>query len=93
MYLANNQPNEDIVNALYSDLKNFPPVLLQVGTEEILYEDAILFEKRMKEFDASIILEAYEGMWHVFQTSVGVNMPTAIRAVGKTLQFIEEHRS
>ena len=45
------------VSPLYSDLKGFPPILIQVGSAETLLDDAIRFARAAGEADVSATLE------------------------------------
>ena len=52
---------------LFADFEGFPPVLIQVGSNEVLKDDSYrLYEKLLKE-GVFAALEEYEGAWHVFQ--------------------------
>lgn len=59
-----NQPG---CSPIFADLSNLPPLLIQVGSEEILYDDATLLNKKLKPTNTPTTLQVYEGMWHVFQ--------------------------
>jgi acetyl esterase/lipase len=42
MYLAGQNPNQPLLSpAIYADLTGFPPILLQVGTNELLLDDSV----------------------------------------------------
>jgi len=68
---------------------SFPPTLIQVGTREIFMSDAIRLFQKMDEKGVKVILDAYEGMWHVWQKEF--TMPEAKKAILKTSNFIEKH--
>ena len=52
---------------LFGDLKDLPPVLIQVGTNEILRSDSELLHKAIKGQGGYSKLEVYDQCWHVFQ--------------------------
>lgn len=57
------------VSPIYGDFtKGFPPVLLQVGTREILLSDSVRFYHAVKSAGGKAELDVYEGMTHVFQS-------------------------
>ena len=55
------------VSPMFADLHGLPPLLVQVGSEEILLDDARLFAKRAREAGVSVECQVFPGMWHNFQ--------------------------
>lgn len=56
------------VSPIYGDFnKPFPPVLLQVGTKEILLSDSVRLYQMLKTHGHDVELDVYEGMAHGFQ--------------------------
>lgn len=56
------------VSPLYGDFKKgFPPVLIQVGTKEMLLSDSVRLYQAIKMAGGEAELDVYEGMPHVFQ--------------------------
>ncbi|HEY0105520.1 MAG TPA: alpha/beta hydrolase [Rhizomicrobium sp.] len=57
------------VSPIFGDFtRGFPPVLLQVGTREILLSDSVRFYQAIKTAGGDAELDVYEGMAHVFQS-------------------------
>jgi len=54
------------VSPLFADFTKFPPLLVQVGTEEILFDDSVQLAERAKAQGAPVELEVWEGMVHVW---------------------------
>lgn len=52
---------------LYADLSNMPPTLVQVGSNEILRDDAEKLVKKLRRSGSMAKYEVYTGCWHVFQ--------------------------
>ena len=46
----------------------FPPVLIQVGTREILLSDSVRLYQQIRKGGGEAVLDVYEGMPHVFQS-------------------------
>lgn len=65
---------------LFADFTDLPPVLIQVGSDEILYDDAIELHKSLKRSNVVAELQVYDGMWHVFQLHCH-QLPEATQAV------------
>ena len=57
------------VSPLFADLKNFPPALIQVGSDETLLSDATRFAAAAGAADVAVTLEIWPHMihaWHVW---------------------------
>jgi acetyl esterase/lipase len=88
-------PNADLMNPLVSPLfgdftKGFPPVLLQVGTREMLLSDSVRLHRKLRDAGQSSRLEVYEGMPHVFQ-SLLADAPEGRAAWSEMAAFWTEH--
>jgi len=51
---------------LSQDLSGFPPLLIQVGNEEILLEDSLRLVEVAQTFKVNTTLQIYKERWHVF---------------------------
>ena len=78
-YLGGHDPHDPLLSPLMGDFRDFPPTLIQVGTHEILYSDAVRLEERMKAAGVTCRLEVWEDMWHVFQMFPNKKAADAIR--------------
>ena len=56
-----------LVSPLFADLTGLPPTLVQVGSKEILFDDATRFEEKAKLAGVKVSFKSYTGMWHNFQ--------------------------
>ena len=81
---------EPAVSPLYGDFKGLPPMLLQVGTYEILFSDTICAAGKAKEAGVNYTLTIYEGMFHGFQYAHSL-VPEAKEAWRKTGNFLKRH--
>ncbi|MFV0932754.1 alpha/beta hydrolase [Pseudomonas jessenii] len=57
---------------LFADLRGLPPILIQVGSDEILLDDSRRLAARACEAGVAATLQVFDGMWHVFQTNAGM---------------------
>jgi acetyl esterase/lipase len=88
---ANGHPLDNpYISPLFGDLHNLPPTLIQVGTEEILYDDSFRFEEKARAAGVDVTLETWPGMWHVFQ-GFAPYVPESIKAIDKIGEFIRGH--
>ncbi len=91
-YTAGAPPDQPLLSPLNADLRGLPPLLLQVGTLEILLDNSRLLAEKARLAGVDTQLEIYPGMWHVFQTS-GSSVPEARRAIQSLVAFIIKHLS
>lgn len=80
MYLGSTNPKDPIASPLYADLKGLPPILIQVGTREVLLDDSRRFAERATEDGVAVQLDIWEGMFHVWQ-SFSPFMPESSAAI------------
>ncbi|MFI7588035.1 alpha/beta hydrolase [Spongisporangium articulatum] len=66
-YLAGRDPAEPLVSPVFADLAGLPPLLVQVGSAEVLLDDATRLTARAAAGDVRVSLEAWPGLTHVFQ--------------------------
>ena len=82
----------DLVNPLvspaYADFRRFPPLLIQVGSEEILLDDAFALAEKAKAAGVDVELELFEDLWHVWQI-LGELLPESRRAFESLSRFVE----
>lgn len=55
-----------LVSPLYGDLRGLPPMLVHVGSDEILLDDATRLAARAASAGAEVSLKVWEGLWHSF---------------------------
>lgn len=68
-YAGKRDMTDPMISPLFGDFQGFPPAYIQVGSNEILYSDAIRLSRRMSSARVNVKLDQFEGMWHVFQMS------------------------
>lgn len=71
-YIGEHDPKDPYISPVYGDYKGFPPVLLQVGSLEMLLSDSMTAAASFKRTGVKHRLSVYEGMFHVFQMSMGL---------------------
>ncbi|MEY9835689.1 alpha/beta hydrolase [Streptacidiphilus sp. EB103A] len=71
-YLGSADPRSALASpGLTADLSGLPPLLIQVGSHEILLDDAIALAARAAAFDVPVDLQIGPGLPHVFQRFAG----------------------
>jgi acetyl esterase/lipase len=86
IYLCGADPRSPLVSPIYSDLHGFPPVLIQVGSDEVLLSDCTRFAEKAKQAGVPVTLEVWDGMQHVWQYTASF-LPEARQAIQKIGQF------
>lgn len=87
MYLGGQSPRNPLASPLHADLKGIPPILIQVGTEETLLDDAYRLEQRASDAGVLVELKVFDGMphvWHVFASY----LPEAQDAINEIGDFV-----
>lgn len=69
---------------LFGDHRGLPPVLAQVGSDEILRSDT----ERLAADAPVVEVESYDGLWHVFQIHAGL-LPSADEALSRIASFAD----
>lgn len=91
LYLAGADPAQELLSpALYGDLTGLPPLLLQVGTNEILLDDSVRLAARAAATDVEVILDVTADVPHVFQSWAG-ELDEADRALDRAAAFVIAH--
>jgi epsilon-lactone hydrolase len=78
------------VSPLYADLRDFPPILIQVGSAETLLDDATRFAAAAGAADVAVTLEIWPHMihaWHLWNT----HLEPGRRALVSAGAFIGAH--
>lgn len=75
---------------LHASYRGLPPLLIQVGTREILLDDSKRVAAKAKEAGVDVTIEAWDGLIHVWQL-FGPNVPEAQQAVARIGEFAQKH--
>jgi acetyl esterase/lipase len=78
------------VSPLYSDLRGFPPTLIQVGSSETLLDDAVRFAAAAGAADIAVTLEVWPGMIHAWPLW-NARLEAGRRALASAGTFICSH--
>ncbi|HLI89998.1 MAG TPA: alpha/beta hydrolase [Ktedonobacteraceae bacterium] len=89
-YLGETDPATPLASPLYADMHGLPPLLIQVGTDEVLLDDATRLAARARDAGVPVTLEIWEGMFHSWQ-AWGTLLPEAHQALAHVGEFIRVH--
>jgi acetyl esterase/lipase len=87
LYLGGTDPAEPLASPIHGDLRGLPPVMLQVGTDEILLQDSQRLHAALVQAGVAVELQQYPRRWHVFQANAGV-LADADRALERAARFL-----
>ncbi|MGM7669235.1 alpha/beta hydrolase [Microbacterium sp. A93] len=74
---------------VYADLDGLPPVLVVVGTEELLFDDSVRVVRKIKDAGGSAELDVWPNMIHIFPFFAS-QIPESQRAMEHIARFIRE---
>ena len=66
VYLDGKEPTAPLASPIHADLTGLPPLLLQVGSIEVLLDDSTLLKSRAKAAGVSVEMEVWDDMPHVW---------------------------
>ncbi|MCM1106715.1 MAG: alpha/beta hydrolase [Blautia sp.] len=87
-YAGDHDKMDPYISPLFGDFREFPPMLLQVGSIEMLLSDSVSVAAKARAQGVKVRLSVYEGMFHVFQMAY-LNIPESKRAWAEVGKFIE----
>ena len=70
-YLAGRDPRDPLASPLLADLAGLPPLLVQVGSEETMYDDALGLAERAAAMGVPTVFEEWVGMFHTWHAYAG----------------------
>jgi epsilon-lactone hydrolase len=73
---------------VHADLAGLPPLLIHVGDEEILHDDAVLLAERASTAGVDATLEVWPEMFHVWHVFAG-RVPESTAAVERIGEFLQ----
>jgi monoterpene epsilon-lactone hydrolase len=88
LYLGGSDPRMPLASPLYADLKGLPPLLIQVGSEELFLSDATRFAEQAQAAAVKVTLQVWKGMQHEWHFAANI-LPEGRQAIEQIGQFIE----
>ena len=88
MYLQGQDATTPKASPLYARLDDLPPIRIDVGDDEVLLADSIRYADLARAAGVEITLSIWEGMPHVFQSSLGQFLAAeqSVNAIGDFLR-------
>jgi epsilon-lactone hydrolase len=86
-YLAGADPRTPLASPLHGDLTGLPPMLIQVGTAEVLLDDSTRFAAAAREAGVDVTLETWDEMIHVWH-AFAVILPEGRQAIDRIGEYL-----
>ncbi|MER7487606.1 alpha/beta hydrolase [Streptomyces sp. NPDC126497] len=90
LYVGAGDRAHPLASPVFADLTGLPPLLVQVGANEILLDDAVRLAARAGADDVEVTLEVGPGLPHVFQHHYG-RLDEADAALDRAARFLTAH--
>ena len=84
-YLGKTDPRTPLASPVFADLRGLPPLLIHVGSDEVLLDDAVQLAERAKAAGVSATLEVWDRMIHVWHWFLPMleEADSAIQGIGR----------
>ncbi|MGK3130890.1 alpha/beta hydrolase [Pantoea sp. C8B4] len=89
-YLQDISAEDQRASPLFAQYSLLPPLAIQVGTEELLLDDATRLAAQLAEQGGEVQLDIYQGVHHVFQRDI--RLDAARHALDIAASFIRQHQ-
>ncbi|WP_339134410.1 alpha/beta hydrolase [Streptomyces sp. f51] len=92
LYIGSGDRAHLLASPVFADLTGLPPLLVQVGANEVLLDDAVRLAGRAGADGVEVTLEVGPGLPHVFQHHYG-RLDEADAALDRAARFLAAHLS
>lgn len=65
-YAAGQDRKRPLISPLYADLSGLPPLLIQVGSDEVLLDDSVRCAENARKAGVDVTLNVWDGLFHAF---------------------------
>ena len=92
MYMGGKDPRAPLASPVHADLTGLPPLLLMVGSVEVLVDDSTRLAEKGREAGVDVTLEVWDDMphnWHTFAPM----LPEGQRAIERMSDHLRRHMS
>jgi epsilon-lactone hydrolase len=89
-YIGENNPTMHLISPLYGDSKGLPPVYINSGMDDELYDGGYKFYLKAREAGVDITFKAGAGMIHCYPLLAPL-FPEATEAMNEIAGFVRQH--
>jgi epsilon-lactone hydrolase len=87
-YLAGADARDPYASPLYGDASGLPPTLFQVGSDEILHDDATRMAARLRQAGCDVEIEVWPRMPHAWHLYARI-LPEGSEAIARAGEFMQ----
>jgi len=88
-YVGEARPEDPLVSPVFGDFSEFPPILVQVGTRDMLLSDSVSLARKARQYGTDVTLDVWNGMWHAWQGYP--EAPEGQQAAEEVARFFDRH--
>lgn len=88
-YVGENDAHDPLISPAFGNLHHLPPLLVHVGEDEILRDDAVRLASLAEAAGVDVKVEIYPRMWHVWQ--LYLTLPQALQSLDEIAGFLASH--
>ncbi|NBH17427.1 alpha/beta hydrolase [Clostridiaceae bacterium] len=88
VYIGDADPTEPYLSPMFGWFEKLPPVLMQVGSEEVLLSDTLVVADKIRAAKGRLRVSVYDGMFHEFQMALRL-IPESREAWDEIGTFLE----
>ncbi|MDF1514829.1 MAG: alpha/beta hydrolase [Anaerolineae bacterium] len=89
-YLDGTDPRTPLASPLFADFHHMPPLLIQVGSDEIILSDAEGVAEKARAAGVDVTLDIWQGMQHEWQFAAQF-VPEGQAAIARIGAFMQAH--
>ncbi|MCE9645472.1 MAG: alpha/beta hydrolase [Chloroflexi bacterium] len=88
-YIDAKESDHPLISPIYADFRSFPPLLIQVGSGEVLLDDSLTLAEKTKADGVDVTLKIWDELWHAWQ-ALGDLIPESKKAFEEMSQFVND---
>ena len=89
LFLGGALPNNPDASPVFADVRGLPPILVQIGENEVMLSDAMRLATHLAENRVRVSLEVWPGMFHVWH-KYAATLPEGMQALRNASTFLEQ---
>ena len=89
-YVGSNRQDLPLISPLFGDLKGLPPLLINSGVDDELFDDGEKFYKKAKDAGGDVTFRKGVGMIHCYPLLAPM-FPEATEAMNEIVNFVRQH--
>ena len=90
-YLGGADPADQRCSSVFADFHDFPPLLIQVGEDEILFDDATRIRDAARAAGVDTTFQSWAHGFHVWPVYISAGLPESALAIEDLAAFLNLH--